>query len=297
MKISAVIVTYHPDAKIVEACLERLINEQGGRLGRVFIVENDSGAEVAREVTRVAAKFQNVLVIENPRNVGLAAGLNIGVKQALAEGSDWVMILDDDSVVPPGMVKTMIAAWNALPEDQRERVGILAPNYATIKGTTYPQNEPTIIPTAITSGQLIRADVFNHIGFFEEDLFIECVDHEFCFRAKQHGLETMLIPSVVLQQRIGTPVIKNFLGKKFVVANHPPFRYYYIFRNSIYIYKKYWRMVPGWILRNKIANILILAKMLFLEENKQAKTAMAFWGIADGFRGKLGMLPVSEMKR
>jgi rhamnosyltransferase len=285
-KICAIIVTWN-SGKTVESGV-MAVEEQ---VDEIVIVDNGSSSETLSILEDIKKRFNNVTVLYNNENLGIAAALKRGVKYAMERGYDWVLTLDDDSEPEPGMVQKMLDAYYSFWQKEREKIAILAPNYTIIKGLAYRQGKPIIVPTAITSGQLVKTEVFHKVGFYKEDLFIDGVDHEFCLRLLKFGFKTLLIPNAVLKQRFGPkPILKKIFGKKIVVANHAPLRYYYIYRNSLYLYTHYFLYAPAWILRNGISIIYLFGKIILFEKERPTKIKMITRGLFDGLRGKYGKL-------
>lgn len=284
-KICAIIVSYNI-GKDIYKCFDSVIDQ----VNEIVIVDNASTDDTINILKDIKKKIPNVELIENKENLGIAAALSEGVKYATGKGCEWALTLDHDSEAEKDMVGKMMDVYNNLADKEKKNIGIIAPNYEIIKGLAYKEKHPSIITTAITSGQLVKTDIFKKIGFYKDDLFIECVDHEFCLRALKCGFKTLLAPDAVLRQRIGLPQLHNVFGKKVVACNHSPERYYYIFRNSIYLYRNYFTVAPVWILNNMVSSIVILLKILFLEENKINKYKMILKGCVDGVRNKYGKL-------
>lgn len=284
-KICAIIVSYNIGRDIYK-CFNSVINQ----VNKVVIVDNGSDGETLKTLQEINQKNPEVEIIKNFGNLGLAAALNQGAEYAFKKKYDWVLTLDHDSEAEDGMVEKMIEFYDTLDEKEQSEIGIMAPNYRIAKGLVYNESEPKKIETSITSGQLVKTKIFEKIGFYKEDLFIECVDHEFCLRAKRYGFKTFLVPQAVLRQRIGMPKVYNLFFKKIVVANHSPLRYYYLYRNSIYIYKSYFTVAAGWIFKNIISNKILFLKILFFENDKIKKISAIFKGCFDGIRNKYGKL-------
>lgn len=287
-KVCAIIVTYNI-GKEVEAGVASVLPQ----VNRVVIVDNGSGANTIEILDNIQQRFPKVVILRNKENLGIAAALNRGVKYALENGYDWVLTLDDDSEAEPKMVEKMLQAYHSFGPEKQMKIAVMAPNYTILKGLVYFEGSPRDILTTITSGQLVKTDIFKKIGFYKEDLFIECVDHEFCLRIARAGMKTVLVPAAILKQRMGPkPQLKSFFGKKFVVANHASHRYYYIYRNSIYLYATYWRTAFFWIIKNIFSNKIIFLKILLFEENKWAKIKMVLKGCLDAISGKYGTISV-----
>lgn len=282
----AIIVTWNS-----EKTVERGVASVASQVEEITIVDNGSEPGTLALLENIQSRFQKVILLRNNENLGIAAALNKGVQYALERGYDWVLTMDDDSEPEPDMVQKMLEAYYSFGEQAREKIVILAPNYTILKGFVYRQGPPHIVPTAITSGQLVKTAVFEKVGRYKEELFVDGVDHEFCLRLLQFGFKTLLVPSAILKQRFGPkPVLKTFFGKKIVAANHAPHRYYYIYRNSLYLYKNYFLVAPRWVVRNIFSIIFLIAKILLFEEQKFAKLAMICRGLWDGMRNKLGKI-------
>lgn len=280
--IWAVIVTFNSGGKIPS------LASIASQVERVVVVDNGSEKKFYQETHNYVTQFPRAILLKNDENAGIAAALNRGVRYAKSKGCRWIVTLDDDSTAAPDMVQKLLSAHDKLPANIRAEIGILAPNYANAKGTVYKFKNPTIVPTAITSGQLVDAGIYDTIGFYKEELFVSYVDHEFCFRAGTRGIRTLLVPNVLLRQRLGTPSHHKFFGKQFLVPHYSPARYYYTYRNSIYLYIHYFPAAPIWMLKDIWSNILSYGKILLFEDKKWEKTRATARGYIDGFRGIYG---------
>ena len=86
---------------------------------------------------------------------------------------------------------------------------------------------------AIASGTLMPASALRTIGLMQENLFIDWVDLEWCWRASnQHGYQTICTGDVVVEHTMGDGSVQ-FLGKK--VSIRSPLRHYYMVRNAVHI--------------------------------------------------------------
>jgi rhamnosyltransferase len=146
-------------------------------------------------------------LLENDLNLGIAAALNRGITFALENNFDWVLTLDQDSSLSENYIKNM---WMALAHAKTEKIGILAPvhfdrktgymsrNYAKIKGLIVEKD------IVMTSGNLIPTSIFREVGTYDESLFIEYVDHEFCLRIKKkYGYKVVIVPNALLGHSLG----------------------------------------------------------------------------------------------
>lgn len=280
-KICAVIISYNSNTSLLYRCIERIYPQ----VGSVIVIDNNSFDESTKTFLKeIQNIFPSLFLKRNKKNIGLAAALNQGVEIAMMKNFEWIITLDDDSIPDEMMIKTMMDSYSTLDNKIQNLIGILAPNYETPKGSVYKTVYPIYIPTTITSGQIIKADTFKKIGYFRESFFIECIDHEFCLRALKHNLRTLLISNATLHQRIGDPTVRRILWKKIVVANHNYQRYYFLYRNSMYLYKNYFFVAKKWIIQNIISNIVLLGKIVFFESGRIKKIMYIFYGCVDGLR-------------
>lgn len=283
-RVCAIITAYNSSDEVRDT-----IRAIASHVDEVIVVDDHSEADGFARITSGVTEFPNVTVVRNPENYGLGRTLNIGVEHANQKNHEWILTLDDNGNAEPHMVEKMLTAYGMLTTEEQKKVGIIAPNYTTIKGLVYPPSPPRYIPTTITAGQLVKASLFKNIGAYREDLIVGGIDHDFSFRALQAGYKMLLVPSAILKETPGpAPLVRTILGKEFVVPQYSAKRYYYIYRNDVYLYKKYWKVVPGWIIRNKLSNITSYIKILLFEPQKWEKTRMIAHGYWDGLHGRLG---------
>ncbi len=288
MKISvfAVIVTYNTDKEF-----PRRLNPLLGQVDRILIVDNGSGAQALENLRGLLKTSHKIELIENGENFGLATALNIGVRRALGEGCDWILTLDDDSEVENDMIAEMLKTYFDFSDEEKENIAVLAPNYTILKGPVHTSKIPVELPGSITSGELIKKQTFQKIGFFLDDFFIYCIDTEFSFRLRKNKLKIILVPGALLHHHMGeNPHVRNVFGKKIIVPNDSPWRYYYTIRNSLYLYGHYWKNDFKSVLGCMISNIYLVTRMLFFEQEKIKKIRMITWGILDAISGNYGKL-------
>lgn len=289
MSICAVVVSYYPPAEIIENVLALL-----DQVDEVVIVDNGSGAETKALLENLVGN-PKVRVIFNHENLGIAAALNIGVRHARAAGHQWVATFDQDSKVTPGMIKTMLQAYDKYPE--KEKVAGLSPRYqnqstrqiATSRpkyssGEAMPYAEVLVV---MTSGNLLKLSIFDTVGYFNETFFIDYVDSEFCLRCATQGYKILEVNNAILLHGIGIPVQHRILWKVKSTTNHSSLRRYYIARNGVHLYKKFAFTYPAWVAHN-VFNLLKIMIMVLFESNSRQKLAAIIKGVSHGLSGRLG---------
>ena len=291
MSCCAVIVTFYPDSSITENILALY-----GQTDEIIIIDNSSGEECNKVLQNLSQKI-GITVTYNKENVGIAAALNIGIKKAKAHNHEWVITFDQDSTVTPRMIETMFKAYQAYPE--KEKVASLSPKYmnrntGVIWGSQLTRALDNSLPyslvdVVITSGTLVKLSVFDQIGYFNESLFIDYVDKEFCLRCITQNYQILEVNNATLLHSVGLPTKVNlFLNNSITTANHSHTRRYYIARNSIFTYKLYFFKMPFWFLNDIYHLIGTLGKGLVFENNRKKRLIAIFLGFYDGFLNRMG---------
>lgn len=168
----------------------------------------------------------------NRNRGGIAGALNRGVGAALAQGAQWITILDQDSRVEAGGISRLLEPLQACPS-QRLVVGptIWDAQRNRAHDKTRAQKQ-TIVPTRllISSGTTFHASQWPGLGPFHEGLFIDYVDHYWSFRAQQRGYRLVRHGEVILRQQFGHPhpsIVCRWLGMQL----YSPMRHFYSLRN------------------------------------------------------------------
>jgi rhamnosyltransferase len=285
-KICAVMVVYNPDSTW-EQNIRALLNE----VARLIVVDNCSEPSVRSRVAALAASC-NFEVIWNKENIGLAAGLNTGIRCALAnEQYQWIATFDQDSRVFPGFSTAMLAAQAAC--SFRDKVAIIAPHHVpslevgdeTLPRDGLPFQEITV---ALQSGSLFSSSAFKDVGMFDESFFIDYVDFEFCLRLRKSGFRIIEASHAPVNHRVGMPTRHKFLGITCTVFNHSPLRRYYAARNRLRVYRRYAFSDPRWIGHDIWSWFKEIVKLLLFESNRWEKLAFAARGVWDAIRGRMG---------
>lgn len=281
LSVCAIIVTYKPGPAV-----EENIAAIAAQVREVVIVDNGSGEDTAQMLHDLANRI-GCVVLRNRQNLGIAAALNRGLSYALEAGCDWVCTFDQDSRIGDGFFIKMLDVYeHAL---QPELVSIVAPIYVdkeTGVEVRLRRTRSGEILAAMTSGSLVPARVIRRLGFFEETLFIDAVDKEYCLRARRNGLR-ILQSDARLTHSLGQTTRHRLLGLSFGATNHSVGRRYYIARNSLWVLLRYaddWK----WAWREGQWMLLDAAKIFLVEKNKWKKLRAMAKGMADALSGKMG---------
>ncbi len=273
LKICAGIVTYNPDINRLYDNILAISNQVEG----IYVYDN--GSKNYEEIQKLISQIQyNINIYGEKENKGIACGLNRLVKLAADEGFEWILTLDQDSVVADRIIE-VYSKYIYLSD-----VGIICceltdRNVSKIrKGGDGNQYE--VVRTCITSGALTNVRKVLEIGGFEERLFIDSVDYDICYSLEEHGYKTIKVNYDGLLHEVGKSKPVKIFGQTFAVNNHPAWRKYYISRNSVYMIKKHHlnALVEYFYVYRRIFTVL------FFEQNKREKIKAILRGIHDGRR-------------
>lgn len=279
--ICAIIVSYNTGVNIIN-CVKAIIDQ----VNHIVIVDNSSDDDTL-DALRVMEQMGNVDIIYNDNNYGIAKALNMGIRKAIEYGYEWVITVDHDSIASPNMIKEMSNIYDFL--EDKYSVGIICAGIYDINKQGFLVNASAARPykelkVAIQSGSLIKTNIFEKFGFFNEDLFIYYVDVEFSMRLKRKNLKIFQCNNAVLYHEEGKKVKKKLFFKVYYYDNYSGDAVYYIARNSIYMIKNYRENKKSYIrrLKSDFKNILIFDDKPFV------KLKYYFHGILDGLRNKYG---------
>lgn len=273
--VGAVVLAYHPEASLIDNILAL-----APQVSAVFVVNNSPDVESA--VLDQARTIPGVEVIDQPGNVGVAAGFNSGMRRAFEAGHRYVIIFDQDSTAPDGLVDGLVNAYRAFGPG----AGIVGPALRSgVTGHVFHRERGSGIEvreTLISSGALFAREVVERIGFHDESLFIDYVDHDISLRAGRRGLKNLKAFDVVLDHRFGGAVPRRIFGRDFFVADYTPMRQYYMSRNRVILIRRYG--FGSWFWEDMSYFVKAWAKVLLFEEDRPRKIAAFFRGLRDGIR-------------
>lgn len=278
--VYAGIVTYNPDIEI----LKKNISAISQQLNCVVLVDNASSniAEIKKMVADVGAE-----VICNGRNEGIAKALNQLMEYGKSHGFSRMLSLDQDSVCPLDYCRKMFIAIEKIPN-----AGIVAP---TIIDKTVgvvghnPIHKYQAVRTCITSGAFVKMNVWEEVGKYDEAMFIDSVDFEFCYRVRKRGYQVIQVKDVELSHKLGECEMRRFFFWKVRVNHHSAFRKYYIAHNNIYYPLKHRLWLH--LVRANWRNLWMLLQIYLYEDDKRNKALRLLNGWKDGYRIKSSSVP------
>jgi rhamnosyltransferase len=281
-------VTYNPDSS-----LEQNIRAILPQVRKLLLVDNQSDSTSQAFVAQTAADL-GVEVIWSAKNLGIAGGLNEGIDRALSEAQyAWIALFDQDSLVPTGFVSAILEAYAACPlRDEVAAVGASYghPVYESRGKWTAERNNFAFreLKTVMTSGSLVKTSALATGGNFDQSLFMDYVDHDFCLRLRRHGFRVIQAGNAVLAHQLGDPTLHRIFGKEFLSSNHSAGRRYHNARNRVLVYRRYLWSEPSWVAADFFGWFREMAKVALVESDRKKKFSNVARGIWDGLKGGKG---------
>lgn len=304
VRVCAAIVTYHPDL----AVLDNLLGAVVPQAHRVVIVDNTANETVGQWLR--ASRYATLTsLLSQSENIGVGAGHNRGIEWALREGVTHVLLLDQDSVPELHMVKALVAGWRRLTQCGIH-VSAVGPQYVDPRSRrasyfvrfgwfgkqriTCNNNESNALIEAdflISSGALLSVDALRTVGVMDEALFIDHIDTEWFLRASAREYRAFGVCQAVMHHSLGEGRLNFWFGRWYGLTKYQPLRYYYIFRNSILLYKRGYVPVR-WIIADLLRLMGLFVVHATFDEQRGRSVAMMLRGIWHGLLGKNGRLSI-----
>lgn len=216
-EVVAIIISYNPDIER----LQQNLSAVSGQVARVLIFDNKSDN---RDEVAMLDGVDNCVVIFNAENSGLPVSLNEGCRRAMSYGARYALLLDQDSVASDGMVASLVGCMEkgvaiASPQiiDRNKREGFV------------PSDSVLHVKRVITSGALLSLDAWRMTGGFEERIFVDWADYEFCANVRAHGYDIVRDMNTMILHEMGRREYAFTLptfngGRPFYRTNHSVMR-------------------------------------------------------------------------
>jgi rhamnosyltransferase len=228
--VSAVVITFYPNV----SHLKKMINRLSLQVQHIIIVNNGPifQLELADNISYKVCNLKE--------NMGVGHATNLGLKIALELNSTYMLICDQDTMFPVDYVHNILSSKSS-------KFDVIVPNYYDVISKKSAKRfairehynldkisskEPLPVTQAIASGMLIKKTVLDQGIFFNEKLFIDWVDFEWCWRLRKAGMTIAMRTDIFLEHRLGS--YARVILKKSVNIRSAS-RHYYITRNAVYL--------------------------------------------------------------
>lgn len=270
----------------------------------IIVVDNGSTDD---SKILIKKNYPEVKLIETGENLGYALGNNVGIKYALNKFAEYILILNNDTLVDVNMLSNLMRAAT-----QNKEYSIFGPQirlypkkdylwYANgrmflpiasvklfcrnrpLKCTKIKENIETDFVTG--AAMLVRADTFKKIGGFDKKFFAYWEETDWEARGKRAGIKMMYVPEAVVYHKV---------ARASGGEGNPKMQYYF-FRNNLLFARKnlpapFWlTFLPYFLLRVFVYEFLRgLFDFVILKPNRMLGWLYILRGIFDFCRGKFG---------
>lgn len=288
--ICAIIVTYNPSFENLLLLIDKLTHQNCD----VIVIDNSEHNTCNLDDKTLSYRWLG-------GNKGIAFAQNVGIKESLENQYPFTIFFDQDSNVADNFIETLkkpmiinnykICAPVFYDEKRGFEYAItdVKSNGTRKKIYSNGKNEIFTSSVVISSGTLVKTDIFNTVGIMDDGLFIDYVDTEWCLRCFSENILVHIIPQAKMIHSIGD---KSFNIFGFCVPVHSPARRYYRVRNSFHLFR--YRHVPKLLAIREITFCFVHSFILiFKQKNKKEYLYSFFAGIRDGILNVRGEKPKS----
>jgi GT2 family glycosyltransferase len=296
--VAAVVLSWNKRAKTL-ACLGSLLETTYGFLPLVCVDNGSSDGSA----DAIAEAFPDVTLVRLERNTGFAAGMNVGIRAAIAAGADHVLTLNDDMTVEPGFVEPLVGAladddeagaaccqilFAAPPDrvwyagaDWRPRRGYHGRHTGYGKPLLDAETPPYVTDRACAGAMLAPRDVWEQVGLFDEDLFAYGEDVDWSLRLRSVGRHVLVVPASVVRHEVSEST----------GGESSPATIYYGLRNGLTVSERWAPLgvVPTRVRRAEALAAVAVQAVLF--SRRRVDAVRAVWrGWRDFRGGRLGSM-------
>jgi GT2 family glycosyltransferase len=265
---------------------------------RTVLVLDNASTDGSNEAIRAA--FPAVQILPLTDNRGYAGNNNVGITAALAMGADWVLVLNEDTILDAACFTELMRAA------ADPAVGILGP-------MVYHHDEPSVIQSAggridrhfrawhaaqneEDRGQfpapravdwisgcaiLVRRQVIEAVGPLDDRFFYYWEETEWCVRAARAGWRVVHVPAAKLWHK---GVTRHYRPGPNVA--------YYNTRNHLLLMSKHGASAATWLRTwARLARTLVSYTVKLRWQDRRASRDAIWWGATDFLRGRWGQMP------
>ena len=191
----------------------------------VYVVDQNSGdgfVQAGRELTQKSEWEGRLHIVANGENTGFADGCNRGTRAALDAGAAYVLLLNNDCVVPPDFLEPLIEFAESDAKigiigptmryfDNREVIwaagammGTRAQSVLRLNGEKVESEPPEPVPVdfIVGAGLMAKRAVWETVGLLDLDFFLYYEEADFCVRARTLGWRVVHVPTAHLWHKV-----------------------------------------------------------------------------------------------
>jgi hypothetical protein len=239
-KVSIIVLNWNGKDDTLE-CLESVCQIDYPNFD-IIVVDNGSSDD---SVKAIQNKFPEVTVLETKRNLGFAGGNNVGIRYALKHGAEYILLLNNDTIVDSHLLKSFINASRVVQQEaiwgakiyyysQPDKIWYAGARWVNkVSGFHHVgqgcidngQDYSSIVETDYACGcaLFINAELLNRIGLLDEEFFLTFEETDLCYRARRAGFKSYFVPEAKVWHKVST----SFGGERSALYS------YFLMRNRL----------------------------------------------------------------
>lgn len=273
MKKIFVVILHFGEIALTRECIQTLQEKDKG-YAKIIVVNNNE-----KNIAPGALPFKRITLINNKRNIGFAAGVNVGIRYAIRNGADAILFLNNDTLIKKPFINELSAILSNDPS-----VGIVGPaicftkngkkifdiggsiNMLTGRTSHREVEEVKDIPLRFVTyvsgaAMMIKREVFERVGLFDEQFFLYYEDADFCLRAAKKGFRVAVDPHAI---------VFHLLSK--TIGKVSPFAVFYQTQSAVFFGRKYMQTFS-----QKFFHLLFLLAQTIRISLKHPQAGLAGW--------------------
>lgn len=273
-KVSIIILNWNGLEDTIE-CLESLRKNNYTNY-EVIVVDNNSTGNDVKIITEKYGDYLQTIIVNN-HNLGFSGGNNVGIRAAIDENADVVLLLNNDTVVESDFLTRLVELSKSHPEagiltplinyySKRKIVWFAGGHISKIRSSGFPDGigKPEYLYTknrfcTFASGccMFIKKEVLEKIGLLDEKYFLYLEDSDFSYRAINEGYKILYVASSKIYHKVSSTTFRT----------NSLLALYYSTRNRFYFVQKHY----GWYF--PVLTILLMIifpfKLIFMTRRKE----------------------------
>lgn len=279
MKLAATVILFNPPADVYNNIMSYY-----NFVDLLIVIDNSSKSNPVLQ--NAIGDLSNTVFFQMKDNIGIAKALNIAAQEAMKNGFEWLLTMDQDSCFNESDLTNYLGYIDGL--DQKNMIGMFGVNYENkMPASIYVLEE---VSHLITSGSVLNLLAYKKAGPFDERFFIDEVDAEYCYRLKKNDFRICMVKGSLMNHNLGQDIIVRnwFVGKKVRRNIHSPLRIYYMVRNFLLLSSIYKKDFPGEFRVNSKVLLNRIKNAILYSGKRYQVIKFLFRGRLDYYRKKFG---------
>jgi GT2 family glycosyltransferase len=283
------------------SCLAALSQIDMRATTKTIVIDNGSSDD---SVARIGEAFPEISLMRTGQNLGYAGGNNAGIGRALEGDTQYICIVNNDVRVTPSFLAELVEVmeaditigvatpiilgsdnpdviWTAGAGINQDR-GTVVRNMAGESVLALDDSLPFEVAVANGAALLVRKEVFQSVGLFDEEYFLYFEEVDWCIRVRNEGYRIVVAPNSRVTHKVSA-----------TLGRFSPTTDYYYNRNHFRFISRNWKGWRRWLLLARLFARQNLALLAFMYKNRgerdwQARRNARFRALIDAARGRWG---------